>query len=186
MERARRLETYENFSTAPAYIRVRIRNSGSDQTATMILENTDLAGFMSRKQGMTHQGYVDFMLKNGDTPLDLDIPEFETYLTGSRFRSMAVTRKHLAAMTCSEPPMTLQDLNVQTKEELVTKYFLFDERTQSGRLNLFSAATHDPRFIGLLMDLGYVVGRGDYVPIIYIHAVRGSPTTSTGPSPDKR
>lgn len=108
------------------------------------------------------------MLQNHDNLLELDIERFEDYLAKTTFGSKSAAKKYLQE-AIFESPMTFQELQVKSEEELIEKYFFFDGSKNIGNPKLGFADVYNPRFTALLIDLGYVVSRGDIVPILWIH-----------------
>lgn len=182
MALSQKTEMYRRVSTAPSYIRIKVNDAESGRVWTMILENTDFAGFLARERGIKesdlvkfyNQEYVEYMLQNAENPMNVDVGKFEEFLAHTRFGSKAAAKKHLQSNSYQES-MTLQELGVQNGDELVEKYFVFDKQTHIGSLKPGFAEANEPTFIGLLIDLGYVVSRGDIAPILRIHVAREAP-----------
>ncbi len=176
MTLSQKIEMYRNTSTAPSFVKIKINDARSKKILNMVVENDRLAGFMASEHRVPEENlakfyecdYVEWMLKNHDKPLDLDIEKFENYLAETTFGSKSVTKEYLRK-AIFEAPMTFHELQVQSEEELIEKYFSFDRNKNIGNPKPGFAGAYDPRFIALLIDLGYVVSRGDLVPILRIH-----------------
>ena len=66
--------------------------------------------------------------------------------------------------------MTFGQLGIKSEEEFLEKYFDFNYAKGSGNLKseYYEKYTREPAFIALLIDLGYDVVWGDYVPNLNI------------------
>jgi hypothetical protein len=175
MTRAQKEQMYRNMSTAPAFIRVRARDLHAGSIKTLILENADFARFQASERGVAKahaqdfyaRDYVEWMLEHGDEPLDLDLRKLESFMARTRFGSMEAAHRYLQSRTV-ERPLTLKDLGVQSPDALLEKYFAFDARTGVGTLKPGVPHGNDPGLVALLIDLGYVVTRGDIAPVLRI------------------
>jgi len=172
MSSSQRIEMYGNLSTAPSYIKIKIRDATSKKTLNLVVENPELAGFMESEHIVTGAcDYIEWMLRHENTSLDLNLTKFEDYLARKKFGSRSAAMTYLR-QSIYEAPMTFQQLNVRDEDELIGKYFYFDKNQSIGSPKLDLIDPHDPRFIALLIDLGYVVSRGDVAPIMRIRKPR--------------
>lgn len=178
---SQKMEMYRNVSTAPSYIKLQIKDVRTDTISVMVLENLVFARFLAHERGIKKEKiadffgreYVEFMLKNAEKPIDVDMGKFADFLAINRVGSKSAAAKYLKSISYGEP-MSLQKLGVRTEDELIEKYFQFDRKTCIGTLKPGFTEANEPRFIGLLIDMGYVVGRGDIAPILRIRVPHGA------------
>lgn len=171
-----RIEMYSNVSTASSYIKIRVSDLNSKKIVNMVVENAEFARFMASKYEVPKESlerfykhdYIELMLKSDGELLDLDIEKFENYLAKIKFGSKSVAKKYLKEASFGVP-MTFRELGVISEDDLITKYFFFDKDKNMGSPKPGFSGSHDPRFIALLIDLGYVVSRGDIAPILRIY-----------------
>lgn len=176
MTLSQRIEMYRNVSTAPSYVKIKISDAKHNKILNMVVENTALAGFIASERGISKSDlekfykndYVKLMLKSDSKLLDLDIEKFEDYLAKIKFGSKIAARKYLQEASF-DAPMTFRELEVMGEDELIRKYFFFEQNTKIGSPKPGFSGSHDPRFIALLIDLGYVVSKGDIAPILRIY-----------------
>lgn len=186
MEKIQELR-YKNISTAPSYIKIKFKSSETGEILNMIIENEDMASYLANKQGLEMDKfgrfkdmeayknfietfYIDYMKKNENKVLDIDINDFKKFVSRIRFGDEKTGEKHLNSLIFSTP-FSLKDLGVADKNELIEKYFNFGSKGTQGTLKneYYKEYGSNPAFIALLIDLGFYVGRGDIVPILFVN-----------------
>lgn len=184
-ETSRKEEKYKNISSSPSFIKIRFKNEETGEIINMIVENQDMATYLAIKRGLktdnlgrfkdmeayknfVENDYIIYMVANEGKVLDIDFNDFKKIISRVRFGNEKATEKYLNSRIFVEP-MTFQELNVNNEEHFIKEYFDFDSNKGYGTLDQnYKQFNSNPAFIALLIDLGYDVGRGDIVPILFI------------------
>lgn len=165
------IDRLKNISTAPSAIKVQFREA--DKNVNGIVRNDDLFNFLiEEKVVKSSDDYIRYMTVNGKQPLEIDLNAFKKSLGKRWCRGRSLKGKeYFAQYIVFEAPMTFQQLRVEDESELLKKYFVFDYTKGLGTLKneYYEKYTRNPAFIALLIDLGYDVVWGDYVPNLNIY-----------------
>lgn len=165
------IDRFKNISTAPSAIKVQFKEG--DKNINGIVRNDDLFNFLVEVRTVKDPiDYINFMTINGKQPLKIDLNAFKKRL-GKRWcqGKAALGEKYFSEHVIFKAPMTFKQLNVKGKDDLLIFYFDFNNKKGHGTLkNEYSEKyTRNPAFIALLIDLGYDVVWGDYVPNLNIY-----------------
>lgn len=178
-------EKYKNISSSPSFIKIRFKNEETGEIINMIVENQDMATYLAIKHGLKtdnlgrfkdtkayenfiKKDYITYMVVNEGKVLDIDFNDFKKIISRARFGNETATEKYLNSHIFLEP-MTFQELNVNSEEQFIKEFFDFGSNKNYGILKQgYKQFNSNPAFIALLIDLGYDVGRGDIVPILFI------------------
>jgi len=179
---------YSQFSSAPNYIKITVRDSSTQKTINLVVTNPDFAMFLASESGLEtdtygrfkdtealevflDKTYVPYMEKHGRSILDINLENFGIFFAKSYFLGSSKEPVEYLDRFIFNQPLTFQDLDVQDEDELIEKMFDFDKNTGGGRIKnkIFGNLEADPSFLALLIDLGYEVGHGDIVPFLWIH-----------------
>lgn len=165
------IDRFQNVSTAPSAIKVQFREAGKD--VNCIVRNDDLFNFLiEEKVVKSLDDYIRYMAVNGKRPLEIDLNAFKNSLGERWCRGRSSKGKqYFGKYVVFEAPMTFQQLKVEDESDLLKKYFIFDYKKGLGTLKneYHEKYTRNPAFIALLIDLGYDVIWGDFVPDLNIY-----------------
>lgn len=159
---------YSNFSTAPAFIAVQLEDPQSGETTAMALVNAKFAAFMATLWGVKQaevdtvafqDRYLAFMIEHDGTPIRVD------FATARRFFNWDATNPTSGMTPRFDRPYSLAELGFAKTEDLLDAYFDFDPTTGAGVLRRTDSwkaqiSPWEPRFIALLIELGYYVDGG--------------------------
>ncbi|MFH1231476.1 MAG: hypothetical protein V1709_08290 [Planctomycetota bacterium] len=163
-------DRYKNNSTAPSAIKIQLRDKKTGQVLNAVVRNDDFSQFYRGELKLTQEEYVNSMIKNDDSPLEINLDKFKKAL-GKRWLGKVVSGEaYLNKYVIYESPMTFQQLEVNNETELINKYFDFDQKKGRGILKgqYNEAFARNPAFIALLINLGYDAYWGDYIPNLNI------------------
>ena len=170
---------YKIFITGANYIKITVKDVGTRKVSNMIVDNTDFASFLTSEHYlMTDElgrpvDYADYMEKNEGKIIEINLNNFEKWVSKKRFGKEKVNKEYLQNyILIFEQPLTFEQLGVKKENELIEKYFDFNRITSVGKLKKEyeekKEISKNPAFIAMLIDLGYIVGRGCYDPILFI------------------
>jgi hypothetical protein len=168
--------SYKDNSTASAYINVLVKDSKTGDEKKLVLENLDFMAFFSWEKGgglndsTLRFEYVAYMLANRNKAINIDLEKYVAFLASRRFGSTEAAAKYLDDHTYYKN-IAIEDLGFD-KKELLERYF------NKGRQENFwvlkpniknnGVNPYGPEFIAMLIDLGFVVRRGDIAPVLII------------------
>lgn len=174
---------YKIFITGANYIKITVKNTMTGKILNMIVDNTDFASFIASEYGLKtdkvrrfidneayvkfrDKEYVEYMRENEGKVLEININNFEKFIG---FGKQKAGKKVIEGFIF-EQPITFEQLGVNKEDELVEKYFDFNKETGTGKIKAEyeKEISKRPAFIALLIDLNYIVGRGDYDPFLFI------------------
>lgn len=165
------IDRFKNISTSPSALKIQFKEA--DKNINGIVRNDDLFNFLiEEKIVKSSDDYIKYMNINGKRPLEIDLNAFKKTLGKRWCRGQSSKGKeYFDQYIVFEAPMAFQQLRVQTENELLKKYFVFDYTKGSGSLKkeYYEKYTRNPAFIALLIDLGYDVVWGDIVPTLSIY-----------------
>ena len=178
-KKVRNEDRYKNSSTAQSCIKVILLDHKTGDTVNAIFGNEEFARLIAKKYGLLidkkgrlkdqkayiqflNKEYLEYMLKNGDKPIDIDM-DIEKLKKSSKY--------------IFDRPVTFEQLNINSEQELLEKYFDFDYIKGKGTLKVeyYEKYTRNPSFIALLIDLGYYVTWGDIAPVLTISTTASYP-----------
>jgi len=170
-----RMNPYLNNSTAPSIIRIRLRDRTSGRLCQTVAENPAFLTFALQHWAeiteepapLTLEDYATFMVAHEEVPIEIDLAD---YLQAGYAKEIFWTD---LSDPCFDTPYTLAELGFGSELALIDAYFDFDHEKGSGVQRggqdwRGAADLWEPRLIALFIDLGYTVGRGDIVPLMYI------------------
>jgi len=175
-----REDAFRNFSTAPNYIKIQIEDLESGQRRWIVFESMQFSillidqwsNFVGKDMPRTKETYTAFIRQRvEELPIEMSLSAFADILA-KQFGSEDEARKYLERYSF-ERPYSLGELGFTSEAELIHAYFGFDQKHGRGQTSpdgerRVPVSVGDPRFIALLLDLGYNVGRGDIAPMIFI------------------
>ena len=138
--------SYRNFSTAPSYIKIKLKDSG--QEVTLILENGDFLSFYAEKQGFTinqsgkfnnssnfkqfvENDYIPMMIKNQNKVFDIELKDIANFFAKTHGGSSEEAMNYLRSQIV-KTPLSLSDLQVNSEKEMIERYFDFQWENRSG------------------------------------------------------
>lgn len=167
-------DRYKNLSTAQSCITVTLKDADTGKSLKIIIGNEQFARLLAKQRGVSvgkmqvksnqeaylhflNEQYVPYMLENEGKVIDL----------GMNLQQIKKSTPSLIYKI----PLTFEQLNVSSEQELIEKFFDFNIAKESGTLKgiYYEKYTRDPSFIALLLSLGYDVVWGDYVPNLNIY-----------------
>ena len=174
----RNIDRYKNSLTSmSSFIKLKIKDVKTGKLINLVIENILFADYLATEQGMIRDRagrfkdseasikfkkntYVDFMLKNDDKPIEINLERFKTFIGNEYLRTHVFTTS-----------LSLQQLNVIDEKEFITKYFDFKCSEGEGILKgkYYNEYGNNPLFIALLIELGYDVLSGDISPNLNIY-----------------
>jgi len=163
------IDRYKNVSTAPSAIMIKLQDKNIDKTINVIVRNDEFYNFLiTEKVVKDYEGYVSFMSNAKGKPIQIDLNNFKRLIGSGKAQ---LGEKYLKEYMIFAEPMSFEHLDVANEKELLNKYFDFDYSKGSGMLKgeYYEKYTRDPAFIALLLNLGYDVVWGDYVPNLNIY-----------------
>ena len=168
----RNVDRYKNISTSPSAIKIQLKDTKIGQTIDVVVRNDDLFVFLiEEKMVKNPEDYIKFLISSESKPLEINLSNFKKIL-GKRWcrGKSSLGEKYFKEHVSFEVPMTFGQLGIKSEEELLEKYFDFNYAKDSGCLKseYYEKYTREPAFIALLIDLGYDVVWGDYVPNLNI------------------
>ena len=160
-----RVNPYENLTTAPTLIQVRLVDATSGSVHNMIWENYIFAGFLEDHRSIPLDDYVSFMESNKGRAIEIDISALESWLAQFGRNNSAQT---------FDSAFTLAELGFESRDELLAAYFNFDQMRGGGMLLPKEKRKDDvdpwgPKFIALLNELDMIVGHSDISEVLYVH-----------------
>jgi hypothetical protein len=166
------IDRYKNISTAPAAIKLQLKDIATGEKINVVIGNDDLSGFLiAEKIVKDYEDYVNYMIKNEGAPLEINIDNLKKAL-GRRWShgKVSLSEEYFKEYVSFEEPMTFEELGVKDEQELLKKFFDFDYAKGTGVLKVeyYEKYTRNPAFIALLIDLGYYVTWGDIAPVLNI------------------
>ncbi len=167
---------YRNFSATPAYIAVRLEDPKSGETTAMALVNAKFAAFMATLWGVQQaetyteafkDRYLAYMIEHDGAPIAVDFD------LARRFFNWDATNPTSGRTPRFDRPYSLAELGFARTEDLLEAYFDFDPATGAGdlrRSNFWKAniSPWEPRFIALLIELGFYVDGGPSLSRLHI------------------
>ena len=194
IDRSTKLKMYSNLETGAIFIKVKMRDTATNQTVNIIVENYEFAAFLAIQKGLkidkfhkfidkaafnkfVKEEYVDWMLKNEGKTLEIDLGTFKKYIAESLGEN--------ASAMFYENTYTYEQLGVENEQELVEKYFDYDSKICSGKFKQKNGKKQNqeklsyPAFIATFIDLGYTVGWEDFGGSMYIFKVPCPASTTT-------
>lgn len=169
----RNIDRYKNISTVPSAIKIQLKDTEIGQTISAVVRNDDLFVFLiEEKMVKNPEDYIKFLISSESKPLEINLSNFEKIL-GKRWcrGKSSLGEKYFKEHVSFEVPMTFEQLDIKSEEELLEKYFDFNDTKGSGSLKseYYEKYTREPAFIALLIDLGYDVVWGDPFPNLKIY-----------------
>lgn len=169
------MDRYKNFSTAQSCIKVVLRDTKTGQVFNAVFGNEHFARILAGQHGHKFdkrtgriedqaayekflEEYVEYMSTHGREPLDvtLDFDELRQHQPSPLF----------------DKALTFQALGVTDEAELLNTFFDFNPVKKHGVLKseFYEQYARNASFIALLIELGYDVVWGDYIPTLNIYA----------------
>ncbi len=164
---------YRNLSTAPSALKVQIMDHKGKEIINAIVRNDDMFLFLLEQNVVSNpHAYVAHMIRNDGTPIVLDMQIFMKFLATKWGEKAVNAEKFFFDHNLFEKPATFDQLGVENEMELIHTFFDFNFEKSKGTLKskYFDVYTRNPSFIALLIDLGYDVVWGDYIPNLNIYA----------------
>ena len=183
-------DRYKIFITGANYIKITVKDTVTGKILNMIVDNTDFASFIASERGLRtdkvrrfidneayvkfrDKEYVEYMRENEGKISEINLNNFEKFIGIGKEKA----GKKAVEGCIFDQPMTLDQLGVRNESELIEKYFTFNEESGEGKLKKEyeekKEISKNPAFIAMLIDLGYIVGRGCYDPILFIRKSAG-------------
>lgn len=172
------ISPYANTSTAPTFIKVQLKDTNIKKERNLILENSLFANFIADKHGVPPNGlqnfvtntYVPFMEAHEDRVLDISLSEFTQWLAKKHKLDEQQARRYVQQQSF-DAALTLSELGFEDRDELLnamSNQNPGEPLRARGHTDLV-VDRWDPRFIALLLDLSFVVGRGDIAGNMYLY-----------------
>ena len=165
------MNRYKNLSTAPSYVKIKVRDEG--KIINVIWDNTDLFTYFLEKGMGDEEEYVDYMINHEETVFEIDINDYADFVGKKRFGNKKSGRRYVNKFIF-EQPLNLGSLGVSNRNKLLNKYFNFSRASNTYILKSghYEEYNLNPAFIALLIESGFEVFRGDYVPVLSIRQKR--------------
>ena len=184
MEKTNRISSYRNISSAPSYLKFKIRD---DEIFIVVLDNGELASFLGGSEykkkvflppehylpanfsDFVKNEYLSFLIDKEGGKKEVKFKDFPINPSSMKKINEKEIKDFLNRFRC-DSEMSLKDLGATSSDEMIKKYFNYNEKTQSGAIKqeYYEKYNFDSAFISLLIDLGYNPSRGDIVPVLCI------------------
>lgn len=164
---------YNNFSTAPSAIKLKIKDAGSGQVMNVVLRNDDYYIYTKLDKGVLNgKQYIEYMTELDGQVHSVDLRKLKEVLRSRRLGNVndekieAFFTRNIAF----ERAMLLDELGVKDKKALIETYFniAFSKKYGLLKLDYYEKYNENPAFIALLIGLGLCVGWGDIAPVLTI------------------
>lgn len=162
---------YNNFSTAPSAIKLKIKDAGSGQVMNVVLRNDDYYIYTKLDKGVLNgKQYIEYMTELDGHVHSVDLKKLKEMLRLRWYTIKKNSDGFFEQDIAFERAMTLDELGVKDKKALIETYFDFASSKDYGflRLNYYEKYNRNPAFIALLIGLGLCVGWGDIAPVLTI------------------
>ncbi len=96
-------DRYMSLSSAPAAIKVKLKDIETGQTFNAVVTNESFFSFLKKEKGFSEQEYVNYMIKNDDQIIDINLSRFKEALgkekgTGYFFLSIFSKKSSLSPL----------------------------------------------------------------------------------------
>jgi hypothetical protein len=161
----------KNISTSPSYIKLRLKDVHKNVTKNFILENTDFFNYLKIKKNFSITEYMSYMIAKLPGVIEIDYRDYVDFLS-TRFGNVDAALEYFERSQY-DVQLDFRDIHVVDENQMILKYFSYDANDHCGpeksSLSKYDVKiVHSPEFIAMLIDLGYLVTRGDMVPILHI------------------
>lgn len=173
----RNIDRYKNnLFSMTSFIKLKLKDKNTGRLINIVLPNLLFADYLALQKGLNRDkigrfkstadyvkfkqnDYVNFMVDSENESIQINLPDFELFV-GKKYFNSIVFDKHL----------TFELLEVNSENELLEKYFVFDYSKGQGYLkSKYQQYAYNSEFIALLLELGYDVVEGDPRPNISIY-----------------
>jgi len=179
---------YGLFINGANYIKIRAIDIQTKKRLNLIIDNTDFSLFMARNHGLKmdqfgrainneaylkfrETEYIDYMIMHENKMIKISFKDLQKLVSQIHFGKEDLPDTSLKNyILIFENPMTFEQLGVKTENELIQTYFDYDLDGAFGKLkiNYQKGYSLNPSFIATLLDLGFIVGQTDLVPLLFI------------------